>query len=518
MLPAVRISKTSVTRFSDFICPAMLLLIAIAIAYPRWRAGIDWRDEGLLAYGAERVMHGDIPHRDFVSLQPPLSFYTAAMVFKLGGTSLATLRVFGLAIFLFLPALIYALGRNLLGSILSFAAAAPACILGLPYVYFVPLAAWQGITISFAAVLLFIVARRSERAWLAIPAGALTSLALLLRHDQAVYTIAALLVLLVTLRFAPDAAFPKANLRRFLCFWSGGIAMILVPAILLWWKIGALPEMFQQLVVFPLATYRKTSALPFPRITAGKTISERAIVLLYYLPPLVQAVAALYLGQSIFRGRFREREAILSFLLVWSALFYLQVMVRSDQTHLLMTLPPFFLLSAFCWSILHGVINKYRGLATLFSLLLSIGVVSFLWVLRSMALPDVTHGTERLSLSRGGIFIAQSNVVSQFVRQIQELVPRSKSILALPYQPMFYFFCDRHNPTRWNYLWPGDQTVKDHERFIEEAERDPPAIVLLSDQSKLAESAPMIMEYVRMHYLLTNQLGDIAIYERLETR
>src|SRR5262249_49765977 len=157
---------------------------------------------------------------------------------------------------------------------------------------------------------------------------------------------------------------------------------------------------------------------------------------------------------------------MLSFLLVWSALSYLQVMVRSDQTHLLMTLPPFFLLSAFSWSILQRALNKYRGWGTLFSVLLSIGVVSFLWILRSMALPDVIRGGERLSLPRGGIYIAQPSVVTQFVRQIQELVPPSKSILALPYQPMFYFLCDRHNPTRWNYLWPGDQTANDHERFI----------------------------------------------------
>jgi len=180
-------------------------------------------------------------------------------------------------------------------------------------------------------------------------------------------------------------------------------------------------------------------------------------------------------------------------------------------------LPPFFLLCAFCWSILQRTINKYRGLGTLFPILLSIGMVSFLWILRSMALPDITPGMDRLSLSRGGIFIAQANVVTRFVRQMQDLVPPSKSILALPYQPMFYFLCDRHNPTRWNYLWPGDQTANDYERFIEEAERDPPAVVLLSEQNQLAESAPMIMEYLRMHYLLTDQLGDIAIYERLET-
>src|SRR6266576_5661010 len=137
-----------------------------------------------------------------------------------------------------------------------------------------------------------------------MPAGALTSLALLLRHDQAVYTMAALLVLLVTLHFAPDASFSKTNLRRFFYFWLGGIAMILTPAILIWWKIGALPEMFQQLVVFPFATYRKTSALPFPKFTAATSVLNTAVVLLYYLPPFVQAIASLYLAQSFWRRRF----------------------------------------------------------------------------------------------------------------------------------------------------------------------------------------------------------------------
>src|SRR5437868_9591768 len=90
-------------RLLDICFPALLIVLALAIAYPRWRAGIDWRDEGLLAYGAARVMAGDIPHRDFVSLQPPLSYYTSAAMFKVFGTSLATLRILGLAIFLILP-------------------------------------------------------------------------------------------------------------------------------------------------------------------------------------------------------------------------------------------------------------------------------------------------------------------------------------------------------------------------------------------------------------------------------
>src|SRR6266403_1173431 len=102
-------------RLPDLLSVALLFLFALAIAYPRWRAGIDWRDEGLLAYGAVRVGDGEIPHRDFVSLQPPLSFYTTAGVFKLFGTSLASLRIFGLSIYLLLPLLIYGVGRSVTG-------------------------------------------------------------------------------------------------------------------------------------------------------------------------------------------------------------------------------------------------------------------------------------------------------------------------------------------------------------------------------------------------------------------
>jgi hypothetical protein len=499
----------------DLLCPVLLLLFAVAIAYPRWCAGIDWRDEGLLAYGAERVLNGEIPHRDFISVQPPLSFYTAAGFFKLCGTSLATLRIFGLSLFLLFPILIYSVGRRLtLRPILSFAAASPACILGIPYVYFVPLAVWQGIAVSFAAVLLLVSAVRSKRRWLALPAGSLSAISLFLRHDQAAYTIISIFALLIVLNFARDDSFSKTNVKRALLFWLLGIGIVVIPSIVVCSKVGALPEMFRQLVVFPFATYRKTSSLPFPKFAVHKTVLENAVVLLYYLPPSVQTIATLYLARSILRRRFRLREAIFAFLIVWSALFYLQVTVRSDQTHLLMTLPPFFLLTAFGWSIVKEAIASHRTLATVLSAVPAILVVTFLWTLRAFALPDVTHAKEQLALKRGGVRIEQPQVVVSFVHSLQASVPPTRSILALPYQPMFYFLCERRNPTRWNYLWPGDQTARDHERFVEEAEHDPPAVVLLAEPRGLAVSAPAILEYVQTHYIRTGEFGNLTVYVR----
>ena len=501
-------------RLLDLLCAALLLAFAVAIAYPRWRAGIDWRDEGLLAYGAVRVMHGEVPQRDFVSVQPPLSFYTAAGIFKLCGTSLVSLRGLGLSIFLLLLLLTYGVGRNFMDPVLSFAAAIPACILGLPYCNFVPLAVWQGIAASLAAVFLFLLAALSTRQWLAFPAGALSALSLFLRHDQAVYTMVSIVALTIALALARGDSIPGTNLKRALLLWLAGIAIVLIPAILICWRIGALPEMFRQLILFPFTTYRKTSSLPFPRFTVWRSVWETAVVLLFYLPPFVQALALLYLARSAISHRFGRREALLTFLVIWSALFYLQVIIRSDFTHLAITLSPFFLLTAFGWSIVHEKIANHRWLKLALSAVVAILVASFLWILHSFALPDVTRANEQLALERGGVRIEQAHVIADFVQRLQASVPRERSILVLPYQPMFYFLCERRNPTRWNYLWPGDQTAQDHERLIEEAERDPPAIVLLAQQREVAAFAPTIVEYLRVRYLWTGDVGDIAIYVR----
>jgi hypothetical protein len=507
-------SEIKSARLRDLLCAALLLSFALAIAYPRWRAGMDWRDEGLLAYGAVRVMHGEIPQRDFVSVQPPLSFYTVAGIFRVCGTSLVSLRAFGLLIFLVFPFLVYSVGRNFMPPALSFAAAAPACILGLPYCNFTPLAVWQGIFASLAAALVFLAAVFSTRQSLAFPAGVLTTVSLFLRHDQAVYTMASIVALTVALALARGDSVSKTNLKRALLFWLAGIAIVLIPAIVVCWSVGALPEMFRDLILFPFTTYRKTSSLPFPRFTVWQSIPKTGVVLLFYLPPIVQAIASLYVIRSVFSCQFSRREAQLSFLVIWSALFYLQVIVRSDFTHLVITLSPFFLLTAFGWSIVYEKMANYCKTKVALSAAFAILIALFLWILHSFALPDVTRANEQLALDRGGVRIEQAHVVADFVQRLQASVPSDRSILVLPYQPMFYFLCERRNPTRWNYLWPGDQTAQDYERLIEEAERDPPAVVLLAQQREVAAFAPAIIEYLRERYLWTGDVGDIGIYAR----
>jgi len=512
----IRKARTRRPRYLfDIVAVVFLLSFALAIAYPRWRAGVDWRDEGLLAFGAIRVAHGDIPHRDFVSLQPPLSFYTTAAAFKIGGTSLATLREFGLTIFLLLPVLLYGIGRALkAGPVLALCAAAPLCFLGPPFAGYVPFAVWQGIAALCAAVVILIAAITTNRRWLAVLSGMLVAISGLLRHDQTVYTFLSLLIFLGILMLLDDPAFPRKAMKRLTVFWLGGILVVAMPAFLFWWMIGALPESFRQLVVFPFATYRKTSALPFPRITAGRSLAERLVAFLFYLPLILQLSGAVYLVQRLWRRRFSFNEAVLAFLVVWSGLFYLQVAVRSDQAHLVLTFPPFFLLAAFLFAAANRAIGQRRITNTVVAIATGAIVAAYSWVVHPILMPDISHETDQIDVDRGGVRVAQGRVITSFVKSVQTYVAPNQSMLALPYQPLFYFLADRHNPTRWNYLWPGDQTTEDHRQFVEQARRDPPAIILLSDERELPAYAPTITDYIRSDYVQTATFGRLVIYIR----
>src|SRR5919199_2924691 len=90
-----------------------LLLLAIGLEAAMLWVGIDDLDEGYFAQQATRVLHGQIPYRDFDSLYTPgLLYLHAGLFFVLGGPSLIGLRVVGLVGRALVVWLMYALGRS----------------------------------------------------------------------------------------------------------------------------------------------------------------------------------------------------------------------------------------------------------------------------------------------------------------------------------------------------------------------------------------------------------------------
>ena len=74
---------------------------------------LDAYDEGLIAYGAARVLRGDIPYRDFWTAYGPGQFYVVAALFKLFGKFIAVERAWDVIVKAGISLLSYALINKL---------------------------------------------------------------------------------------------------------------------------------------------------------------------------------------------------------------------------------------------------------------------------------------------------------------------------------------------------------------------------------------------------------------------
>jgi hypothetical protein len=213
-----------------------------------------------------------------------------------------------------------------------------------------------------------------------------------------------------------------------------------------------------------------------------------------------------------------------AFIGIWAALFYCQVLVRSDPHHLLTTLPPFFILCAISW---RAVLERpgapresrspslFRVGRVITSALAGSAVVAFLIIVGPFFVPGSLPRTETLQLERAEVRVLGAEYIKEFLNQVQSYAPPRSSILCLPYQPMLYFLCERRNPTRWNYLWPGDQTAADHLALIRQAQADPPAVVVLTGESEMRGYAPEIVNYVHTRYrFASSAFGIFTVYRR----
>lgn len=505
-------------------CCLAIVVGCLSLGLPRYRVNIDIADEGFLAFGAVRVLEGQIPNRDFVSLQPPLSFYTLAGVFKALGASLASLRIFGLCLYILIALVVYALGRQMANSMVALAGALPATFLGMPYFNFVPFAVWQGSLSSLASAFCTIrAAKTGHRGW-ALGSGLFACSAVLARQDQGFYVALSIVIYLLVLRLMRPCNV-RLHLRQLSISWAIGLTAPLAVLGAYWMAIGAIPSMYQQLIVFPLTTYARTSSLPMPALGWDAPVQELAVIMLYYAPPLVYAMVGVWLFAVFALRRCRIEHAHFGFLLVLATLFYFQVLTRSDLHHLLITLAPFFVLcgwaaaaaasSVACslggpdHSIRWGRTAARGGLATAAILLM----VFFLLV-KTLILSAPELSPTMLTQERGGVRLATqtARVLDEVVGIIQSHTEPNRSILCLPSTPMLYFLANRRNPTKWNYLRPGDQSEEDHHALVQQARNDPPGVVVIIDEDEMSEYGKAIVEYVKREFQLRYEMGKMRIY------
>ena len=340
--PAAQRQGAVADRNADRALLATLVGLALVAQWLWMDASVGPYDEGLVLLGADRVLRGDVPYRDFWTLYGPASFYVEAGLFRLFGETALVGRgldaVVKAAVVGLTFLIVARLGRRAL------AAAAAVLVLGLLIYlrnYGVPL--FPAVCASLVAVVaLHDVAESADRR-AALIAGIAVGVAILFRHDLGAYALIGCLV--VFMRSGSTSLGDRDAGRRALAlrFGAGVLGVVGPVAVVLLWVVP-LHDLYVNLVRIPIVVYPQVRALPFPSLvdTVTEFMRQRSFNALgppvVYLP-LAATVAAV--ASETLRGRAAPSGAAppasaqtLQLLLLLNVLFFAKGLVRVSPLHM----------------------------------------------------------------------------------------------------------------------------------------------------------------------------------------
>ena len=524
-----------------------VVLISVAVLYlqPGLSRWLNIYDEGLMVYGAVRVMDGHIPYRDFWGMYSPGQFYVLAGLFRLFGPSIMVERWWDVVVRAALACVVFFLARRLS----SWRAAALVWLLTLAwleYFGFFGYPIFTGLLFIFLSCLALTEGLRAaaegrpNRRALAL-AGGLAGVAAWFRHDLAVYAIAAAVFVLfahgVSRTVFNDAArrvavadFARA-VRRLMPY-AIGLAVAVGPvAVLLLLSVPA-SELLHQLLIFPLTVFPRMRQLPYPPLDLEKFP--------FYFPFVAYAAVALVIALAAWRLRRAGPDEVCALRdvrwRVWAAgavmLFGLfgfnQANIRSDLIHI----PQFFLPAVALFAPLMAgfrpVLREYNyafaAPAVTIMLLLAFPAISN--YLSASSQPPPPHDVAR---AQGAPVDPNQLHAIQFIRQataptdtIYSGVGRHDRIFVN--DVMFYFLVERHSATRYHELHPGQATtLLVQEEIVADLERNQTRYVVLSDMfnevcepnaSCESTGVTLLDDYIRYHYSTVAQYGPYRVLSR----
>ncbi|HML16462.1 MAG TPA: hypothetical protein VK419_05530, partial [Bryobacteraceae bacterium] len=445
---------------------AAVLVFLCVFAFLWWTSAahlsLDYNDEGIYFDGALRMLHGQMPYRDFFALAGPGTFAIIAGALRMFGISLAAARatvVFDIAL---MAACLFWMVWNLSGRL----AAIPTTIAFVAFDTAGPTtvvvnhrwdsAAWAilATTLIFAAI----PSPKKERAGM-LPialAGFAAGIAAWCTPNVALVAVA--LALCIRKRLAPFAA---------------GIALAMVPGTLWLASRGALRPMLDSLL-WSAANYSGPNRTPYAWVNGGyaplfqgssgvQAVVIFAVMIFFTLPATLPFVSAIWIA--------KRPEIRIVVLLSSGAALLLSTYPRWDLMHLTQIAAPFYALTA---ALVAG--SRVRVPIALATLMIAL---TYLSTPIKQRMGEVSRAT---SLGR----LHGDPADFELLREIQSRVARSDSLFVFPYRPSLYFMTGARNPTRYSFLQPGMFPEKDEWTALSELQADPPVWVYYTD---LPESA-----------------------------
>ena len=524
---------------------AGLFVAAFLCLLPSIRNALNIYDEGLIVLGAERILSGQIPYRDFWTMYGPGQIFTLAGLFKLFGVSLITERIYDLIIRSSLALALYLLAARLSTrefGILTWLMA----VVWLTYFGFFGYPIFTALLFVTLSILALVqsLAGPTNRRWL-LSGGLLIGVAALFRHDLAAYAILAQFIILVAAAYMRTGATPHSLITRVRdalraqSAYLAGLAIALIPAGIFLLATVPLVELLQQLVVFPLTVFPKYRVLPYPTFELTlESLPFYAPFLVYALTLVVIVVCARAAGTGEADGEGHQRDIRarlwgIGLVALFGLIAFNQARVRADLIHI----PQFFLPAVVLLPVL---MRKVPGVSD--DLFAATGLVAFLLIatlivkpvesfvnMMNGALvtpPGIAHDIARAA----GVQMSEEQAAA--VRYVQFVVPAGQPIFSgvsrhdriFVNDPMLYFLADRPSATRYHELHPGLATTAPvQQEIVTELEQRNVQCIVIATQfdranepnaSAVSSGVTLLDDYIAEHFSLAQQVGGYRILIR----
>jgi len=517
-------------------------------------------DEFLSLYGAERVLRGGLPYRDFWTMYGPAQFYIIAAFFKLFGVNALAGRVYdaliraGIACACFVLVAMLAPRRWALvafGAVLVWL----TCI-HVPAYNFPAYAALLGSLISAIFFARFL--RNNDDTRMLFLSGLAVSVTATIRHDSGFYLCLAQLLMLAWVTVLKPSAIgvriqALRDFGRLAVRYFAGVVLIAGPLYLwLLLRVGFHP-LFYDLIYVPAVIYPKVRRLPFlsaealsllrhPLSWQGRLGLEAIVVVFPILAILSVFLCLLVTRRSnsrIFNATWRRQT--FAMLLLLGILFFVKGLIRVSPIQMMQSI----VVAVILITVLFGHRNRLGRLPRLSLYACAFFLALCSYPLAFHLLPYARHNLASLlhPQAQGSLFhdchrpadldrarcLELEPEVTAAVEDIERRTsPQDKIYVGSGHHDRLmlndvrlYFLSGRSSITPWYDLHPGVQTTLSiQNEIIDAMRRNPPKVIVLNtawdnpvepNQGSVSSGVTALDNYIHSHYTQQKTYGSIAI-------
>lgn len=514
---AVMLSPVAARPQRRYLSYLLFTLCAGVYLLPFMRLLLQTPPEGLLVYGAERIVHGQVFARDFFEVVGPGTFYWLAFFFKMFGTTFAATRIC-----LFATSLGTALAMYLLSRRICARYQALPCIL-LGGTYFGTL--WPSIShhvdsncFALLAIVCMAAWQDRRKSYLLFAAGALTAATTcFLQQKGLLLFVASLLWLWVEYRRGTGTRLTFTAI-------AAGYGSVIAFVVIYFWSRHALWDLVYANAIWPAQHYSGINTVPYGHgivrdcwnhfVVARSGFGWTVVTASVLIAPFI-LIAAFPLLLPVLAAPFREKAVQPELLLYWlcGIALWLSEFHRKDIFHLVFGSPLLMILFVY-------YLEQYRAkIAELALQVLAISATclagfNFFLALSAHSVP-----------TRAGSVAAFKSIPG--LSAIEARVQPGEEIFVYPYSPMHYFLSATDNPTRYGGLLYNFNTPSQFNEVVEVLERRQVRYVLWDTHFQTKEAADLfpasadvapgaliIEPYLESHYKVVWADANARLLER----